>query len=211
MQYSSVLFHRIAFSNSDTKAASRCRCGDGCEIVLKPWSSAGTTTSYISIYPSLPVSSFNVATDLFHCTQFPKTQTNSALTWVNSTSGCWNSTSRSLSAPVNLLSLRTGTRSPDRLQLSDCVWGLGLMSPAESHSAGTKTWYLPLTHTHKQVSIINAHSAAHIVFAFVTILMMFTCCPLTEHGWDFTPRNASAQFNCQFVSPSHSYKLHSHW
>lgn len=115
LQCYSVLFHRIACSSTDTKAASRCRCGDGCEIVLKPWSSAGTTTLYVSVCPSLPVSGFNVETDLFHCIQFSKIQINSALTWVNSMSGCWNSTSRSLSAPVNLLSLRTGTRSPDRL------------------------------------------------------------------------------------------------
>lgn len=68
--------------------------------------------------------------------------------WGNSTCGWWNSTSRSLSAPVSLSNPRTGTCSSGRPWLSDCVWGLGLMSPAESHSAGTKPWYLSGRETH---------------------------------------------------------------
>lgn len=68
--------------------------------------------------------------------------------WGNSTRVWWNSTSRSLSAPASLSSPRTGTCSSGRPWLSDCAWGLGLMSPGENHSAGTKSWYLSCIYTH---------------------------------------------------------------
>lgn len=75
-------------------------------------------------------------------------QMTSSLTcfWGSSTCGCWNSTSRSLSAPASLLTPQTGTCSSGRPWPSDCVWGRG-RGPAGSHSAGTKSGCLWGTET----------------------------------------------------------------